>query len=451
MKKSIFMVLFMGIICSCSTSIGQIEKPIEPVVEFNSSEKTIEDALSDMYVFWEATFGKEETRGRENARPSIESIDKCTTITTKGGKDEIETVAYVVNFKDDAGFSILSAKKGCRAVIALTDNGSIEISKLQSALGEQEYNIDNSTITKELFEKAPIIDSPDYFYSFLAESIMESINNEIEVISTKIDDYPWTEVLYTQSPLVLTKWGQKYPFNKSMKYWLFEPYNDEYRKRSPVGCGIIAAAQFMMVVNHPAFNTLVSGYSWSDFSDLCRFNNYASFLYFNYDNYATDSQKTRMTKLAKGLSIIADEFNAECQRDITLVDIGDVVDGLKNMDSYYINASIRYPTLSMATLINMLDNGKPTYFRGVAPSSGTGHAWVVDGYIIAKDHYSETVTVEYPCLHFNWGYYGKNDGYYSMDSFLVDNRFSRDNTIDNSGIDYNLSEDFHNYRMFISY
>lgn len=162
-----------------------------------------------------------------------------------------------------------------------------------------------------------------------------------------------------------------------------------------------------------------------------------------------------MTKLAKGLSKLAEAFDADFEVNATSVSIFDVISALQSYDSYYINAAIDYPTLSMSTIVSMIDNGKPAYFRGENYNSATntyeGHAWVIDGYLHVKETWAPGLTHIYYCLHHNWGCYGENDGYYTLDSYLASDMFSYDSTIDSSYINYSDTSNYINYRKFISY
>ena len=54
--------------------------------------------------------------------------------------------------------------------------------------------------------------------------------------------------------------------------------------------------------------------------------------------------------------IIALTLCAYYEPDGTTVYINDVISGLKNMDSYYNDADYEYPTISMSTLLDMLDD-----------------------------------------------------------------------------------------------
>ena len=339
-------------------------------------------------------------------------------------------------------------------VFAFIESGSIDADKLINEVKNQKAR-EIRYLSKQDFMDKPHRDNPNFYYSVLAETILE-LSETDKTPSTKTVDDTTLEILDTCQPLVTSKWGQRYPFNQSMKYWLFASYTPQYRKRSPVGCGIVAAAQMMQVVNHPVFSSLVAGYSWSDFNDICKYYNYSSFLYDSFDDSATNTQKTKMAKLAKGLSLIADAFDADYYETSTLVNIFDVKDALVSYDSYYSNAAIAYPNYQMGVLINMLDNGKPAYYRGeqYIPSSNSyeGHAWVVDGYLHVEESWNGgNNTMSYYCLHHNWGWYGLHDGYYTQSSYLASDRFDYDSTVDRSYIDYSDTDNYISTRQFISY
>lgn len=163
-----------------------------------------------------------------------------------------------------------------------------------------------------------------------------------------------------------------------------------------------------------------------------------------------------MSKLAKGLSLIADAFDATESYNETSVEIDDVKEALISYDSFFSNADVKVLTFYMSTLINMLDNGKPVYTRGETYDSTNndyyGHAWVVDGYLHIKETFSgsNNYTTFY-CLHHNWGWYGLHDGYYTLDSYLATDRFDYESGFDRAYIDPDDDDDYTYSRRFIAY
>ena len=102
-------------------------------------------------------------------------------------------------------------------------------------------------------------------------------------------------------------------------------------------------------------------------------------------------------------------------------------------------ASLGYQTSSWVNygesfIRNNLNNGKPMLIRG--DNNLEGHAWVVDGYDTATYQY---VTYAHPygssiwwidstgdtftryLYHFNWGWYGVCNGYFTGSVFNTDN------------------------------
>lgn len=87
----------------------------------------------------------------------------------------------------------------------------------------------------------------------------------------------------------------------------------------------------------------------------------------------------------------------------------------------------------MFELIGMLDYGKPTIIRGAPndmPGQG-GHAWVADGYLEVQESTGYGSFSQY-LLHFNWGWYGENDGYYALGAYSYNGRLFYDAVYDPS-------------------
>ncbi|MGN1248062.1 MAG: C10 family peptidase, partial [Paludibacteraceae bacterium] len=56
-----------------------------------------------------------------------------------------------------------------------------------------------------------------------------------------------------------------------------------------------------------------------------------------------------------------------------------------------------------------LKAGRPILMRSMQPS-GAGHAYVMDGYYVQKGY------EKYPYFHFNWGWEGKEDGWFLLNN-----------------------------------
>lgn len=363
-------------------------------------------------VSWMKIYGGDESKSNRQC-PIVESVKACKDYSTKSS--DSPRLAYVVNFQDSTGYAVVLAKKGAPSLVAITEQGALSSDRLSLALSNAD--VAGSGNENERIPEDEIV------YDLLAREII-SRNSYIAPNTIQADTTHSFQVLSQVRPLVSMKWGQKYPFNQDMPI-MSSSTSNPYRGRAPVGCAVIAMAQVMQVNRHPSFEDLTSQYySWSSFWWVSPFYDTSRFLPENYDNSTTSSEKYTVSILSKVFPILAEDFDADYSIDETTVSINDVLLGIKAYDSsYYGNATICYVNSNMFDLIDMIDNGKPTFIRGSESTdyNAGGHAWVTDGYIYVQEATIYGYFAQY-YLHFNWGWNGSNDGYYALGAFSYSDR-----------------------------
>lgn len=228
---------------------------------------------------------------------------------------------------------------------------------------------------------------PEDLYEYFCERAREDM--------AEVDEYPYMDCaiitekyiddLYILGPLLTTHWNQNYPYNSS------DPNGDA------LGCVIIAIGQIMKYHEYPEDST------------------------FLWDIMPNDTSNSALSDF---LYMLKRKVNG-----------GELIDAERALKSFGFNVDYKWHNKEYVK--NSIKEMNPVYMRGADKTTGKGHAWVCDGYklktpmllyelylvnfensrpVSIDKFYSETImenpsfTQEY--YHMNWGWGGKNDGYY---------------------------------------
>jgi hypothetical protein len=197
------------------------------------------------------------------------------------------------------------------------------------------------------------------------------------------------------------------------------PYDNVGQERTVTGCVATAMAQVMKYWNYPAQGTGSHSYNHDKYGTLSANFGLTTYQWSSMPNKLTSSststQKTAVATLMYhcGVSVEMDYGTASeggsaavticsgygisvCAENAlkTYFDYKTTLQGIHKID--YTNANW------INILKNELDSARPVLYAG--RGSGGGHAFVCDGY--DNSNY----------FHFNWGWSGSNDGYYSLTS-----------------------------------
>ena len=382
-------------------------------------------------------------------------VSGARAATRTGAYDLPDTLVYVVNFSDDQGFAVLGAQRSLEPVYVLTESGTFDAAKLDAAIAAAiaEKSAPSSATRTAPDPEQPVAElGTDYVYHMLADAV--TAVPHIAPVDTVITYGAW-KLSSSYGPHVKVKWDQTYPFNSAMPestHW-DNPY---YRGRYPVGCAVIAAAQIMSTLRSPyAASGQGAVYQWTDLNTVSNYTNYENFTPQFYDSAKLSfSMRTYTNQLADFLYVLGTRAKAEYGTTGTGVTIQNMVEAFKKMDPMTYGGA-KYASYATSRLLvrSNLEDRKPMYVRGSSPSGG--HAWVVDGYICRKREityeylwgYTGPTQVSYSeekkyFLHCNWGYQGKNDGFYAEGVFDMSRHDSFDEEIDtnpNANLKYNFN------------
>lgn len=369
-----------------------------------------------------------------------------------------DTVAYVFNFADSAGFALIAGDTRIESpILAYVDEGTLgaEIDNPGLAVfleGTEEY-IERSIIEAE----------------HLKDSLMSSIAAKLAYDAE--EDDPGTKALSMPSIPMITsisvgawvttsrvylllpvEWHQRSPFNQAVSKTC-DNKEESYGGRAPAGCVAIATAQLMAYWQHPSS---IDGYSftWPLLRRFtCRPNRYDNVSgKLQVDANTTDINGQNFnTQVARLVERIGKHVYMDYGCDGSGATTSDAVEYLRKLGykygvSGYFNEHWELGQgYDHTTVFNSLNKGQPVLARGnslkttylgfINTYSG-GHAWVVDGYIFQKRQIRYTVqmyqlgrgyvgtpyiisgyTLPIFYLHNNWGWGSDTNGYFVAGSF----------------------------------
>ncbi|MDE6352081.1 MAG: C10 family peptidase, partial [Muribaculaceae bacterium] len=318
---------------------------------------------------------------------SVEPIRNSISKTRAGSESEsdwaqqMDTLLYVVNFENNMGYAIVAADKRTEPVIALVDNGSFSIDELQEGADEGLLSFIDDAIQMEMKDITEYNQQPD---------------------SRTLVSNGYTISSYYQ-PILHTRWAQ----------------DDVYGKYCPnkiAGCAIIAAAQ---ILSH--FKCLAQ-VSWS-------YNGVGGSSVLHWDRIIADCDQNRGRLIYSDCASSADEvahlvrylgsaFDADYKKESTATGESKAIDWFNKWSG--LKAS-KLKDYNETEIVSAIKAGNPVYGRGNAGKKKVlgirvgwkdGHAWVFDGMMVAsKDGKTSTL------VHCNWGFGGRNDGYYISKAF----------------------------------
>ena len=339
---------------------------------------------------------------------------------SKSSYEEEDTAFYLFNSPDDNGFAIIAADlRVPNPVLAFSDSGSfdentdnpgmqffLDLAKDYVADCIEKADAEKDSLSDVVFKKLGI--QPD---TATQETNLSKYSIEYHKCTVVVPKKYTVKDFGKAGPLLKTKWGQDTPFNDKCG-------------NNKAGCAPIAVAQLMAYWRYP--DTL-NGYKldWNVIHNP-KASNYN-------DQVSTLVYAVRLSLETKGKS-------TDNRRPLKFFQNAN----LTNQKQYY---DYKFDKVTTA-----LDKGMPVYMRGNKDKKhGTGHAWVVDGYLKRRvteeevvkylifEHFDDgTVTsryediasstdTHYDLLHMNWGWGSDGNGYYYKDVFDTYKRLKEGN------------------------
>ena len=377
-------------------------------------------------------FDDEGNGNLKNARlprnPSIGGFivaEKGSSLKSSDYNIDDDTLAYICNYADSAGFAIICAdnRVGC-PILACCDYGTLH------------DTIENEGLAIFLENLQPFIEARIDSFEATKDSLLQNIgfadfetiaNNHLKSKTT--GTFTLSKGLQEVKPLLHTRWAQS-----------GNPYNTLTRTCSnqtgnvPAGCWSVAISQIMAYYKHP---------NYIQYYDPIRKQNVTTTLHWNsitesYNAYSLSNEyQTEVSRLlyGNGLKIDTDYGcdGSSASEDKAMRYMKEI--GYKSCTSEKYNNSLVLDLLNARrpVLMNGKSKRKKKLFGLINKYSG-GHAWIVDGYnATVMEDYSYVAdlnagSVETKLLktylsdiylHVNWGWGGIYNGYFDAGCFDI--------------------------------
>lgn len=345
----------------------------------------------------------------------ISNIEYCTLPVMKSDNSEsLRMPIYEVNYTNNAndyGVIFIAANSMNSEVIAFLPNEIIDKDAYEKSGASFLIEWAKMSAYKRLSDiytscirlrEATIKKIADNLNIKQDELQLSSILDKIEVINTKVAPIqsPTTQIITLQEPLVTTQWSQNSPYNS----YLPAPNPPSTMSNVYCGCAVTAACQLLTAIKP---NLTIDGVT------------------INWD-YITENPKISLSDPSDKINMVCklhewvfDELNATPQYDENGYHDGTGVSANSQVNFYstYCNHSEQYSEYDPDAVLRSLRAKRPSLIRG------QGHAWILDGYIIAEKSVSTSdmnraVIVQYYDMfwHANLGWSGSGNGYYKLNA-----------------------------------
>lgn len=457
MKKNLLLSLLLSIVLLSCTTDEIFNSPAQ-VISNNDvyvtviDTCTIVDAHKAEYVARLFQQKSHLSRSRNMAK----EIENISDIKDENGK----TLLFIVNYKNNQGFAIVSATQDYSPVLAYSDEGRFDLNEVNSS-GASIWLSEQKKIISSINEM------PDSIRRLYRAQWIDYNKREEKIVAPRSTDdvlffiseciLKWQRegyIVYRFSDIKETSWFESMSMDFKMKVryamdsadpryggrsnvtFILEKY-DEYIDRSvdpllqtewnqingynyyipnkyPVGCVPVAMGQIMKYYKYPL------RYDWN--------------LMYNTESTVTTAAFLLEVGINVGINYNSGESGSNIDKALS---------AFKNKYGY---TSAKKVSHNAFDVMDELDQSRPVYMRG--DNSHDGHAWVCDGYdysyyrdtkqvvILEDTSYNGSEPNEMSYLdsevnekshlilfHMNWGWAGSHNGFY-VDSNLEIKDFS---------------------------
>lgn len=383
--------------CSEQEVIDEVESILDSEEEV-SRMISQDEAISTLMAFLEDT----ELPTRSGKSRTISSVSVYSKPVTKAQMEDAteSPSAYLVNFDDDEGFAVLGATTDVPDIVAVVESGHIE-DDLTIVVPEEEnespdiedeedeeYEMDEDSLDMYCAEDG------DYYSAQQAPIAVVG-----SLISTGLDEEDPSgegciavrKTYTTRLPILKTNWDQNPPYNKYCRR-----RNLAFKIKSALaGCSNTALAMIMTAMEYP--DTLIIRDTVLDWQSM------------KMDPAIRSLSPSSQESVSLLLGYIFYNVNRISLKKSTLI-TPEQIKKLMSKMGYPNVQKLSSPSFSdemLEAVSDMLKGGRPVFLSAIPKKLVHAHSWVVDG---AK--YSSTDKRQY-LLHFNFGWSGKCNGYFS--------------------------------------
>ncbi len=376
-------IAIIAIIAVGCSNIQDIEHPNQNIEKCNKHLPSL--SATEATEIAELILNKTRTRTIKNLKPTIEYVVNATSTTRSDSN--VDTLAYVLNYPDDAGFAIIASSKNVYPILAFSPYGNFSFNN-EGAINNFINNLNN------------YIKNADY-------------STEYTITEESLDG------CYSISPQFQTSLSQDAPWNK---------YVTKGYPGCKVGCVAVATALTM------ANSRLTIKYHDKIY--------YLNAIMKAIHSHQQGQLSENSTKKIVGVNPTQPTYTYEQAEDIMAallyqlgldmgMKYGKNASSTNSINAYNLCLSLNLPVIpndkynpitttlpsfDYTTVMQLIRDNHIIYLRGVADFSATGHAWVGDGGYFCVDPSDRNKIIEY-YIHCDWGFGGAGNGYYSGSVF----------------------------------
>ena len=298
---------------------------------------------------------------------------------------------YIFNLDNGNGFVIISADDNTEPVLAYSLSNSFSSTGIPPHVNAWLKGYEEAIICNASFSRPQAVEEQ---WSQLLSG-----------------NYPTVPKIII-SPMISTTWNQSPYYNK------YCPYDTVVNKRAPSGCTATATAQIMKYFNYPVRGYGSESYIHGSYGMQNANYGATTYLWDNMpDELTNNSDSLQVDAVAKLMYHIGVAVHMEYTPNGSGGKTASYGYGGEPSSENALKYNFRYsPYIWTAfrvdytidewkeLMLNEMKNGRPVLYAGYEDLL-SGHAFIIDGYSSINDKF-----------HFNWGWGGNCDGFYSLDN-----------------------------------
>ncbi|MBP3517048.1 MAG: C10 family peptidase [Parabacteroides sp.] len=392
------------------------------------------DSIKSIAMSIPVTFNNKQTKGIEKVIKEILPLSHFVyEVPRTKSENENSDCIYIVNYKEDRGFAIISQDTRIPTVLGYSDNGNITPGEIHDGLAYV-LNTLPVYVNQKMEEYQQMIDSLNQYLNVssllvrtkaFGDCRYDSLETVVDGTGYDIND-PTCNKIINVYDVAEGDWicnGQKGPLYNGIHWHQSYPYNLEIPAKpgcnhALVGCVAIAVAHIL------AYNQYPSSFTAKGVSYTVDYNNMSTYTCAPFLRGVADA-----VDMDYGCGSLVNDGGSNSN-------ISKADNALKNIFNYKTGG---YTSYNWNDVYTDLDNNRLVYTRGQSDSGG--HAWIIDGYyrrsklthqIGVVYNNSLNCVVGYRCInetypvqnlvHCNWGWENrKGDGYFESGIFTPSN------------------------------
>ena len=391
---------------SCNQSELLLAENVDEAVESVHSEK-YSSALRMASEAVEMLGAEGQTRSGQPRQVDEGATKYIVDYPVTRAEGEADTLMYVFNYTDDAGFAVISAVGEQPELVAVTEEGHF------SSLDE----VENTGFRMFMDASLCYVDSLRRSGSAVTRGGGQTGPEFIELDSIVVDT-----TIVQRTPLLSVRWGQREPFNSECPY--------DNGSQCPAGCVAIALAQILSYFEYPTSWTLLyaSGIPTItvDWDVLKGYSSCSSCTSTTFcSTHAPLAKVIRQIGLSALTSYHASHSSSDLYKALIALNLwGFSTDAIDDYTYSYVRNSLWSDR-------PVLMGGKRIYTNASGKEETSNHAWVVDGFkeiTYTYHEYTKPINMlswtyqgshssSFRYNHINWGWKGDSNGYFSAGVF----------------------------------